>query len=444
MLCAVVPVLALHLHHPSWSGGQITSDTPSEEIPLRQVWVPNGSHVAMLHMLNLRYTFAQAGDPGRAEVLRDLGRLSGFLFREAARAGESTVIDATAALREAFTFPADDLRQQHLGFLLALLETPGDRDERFAAAEEAEQQSISTSLDPRVEADDLEPHVSAVATARREEREPSAANLKAIREALEGELRRRLELTLRTAELLRADARPMNRGAVELAAKSMEQLRRDYIFTEERLLEGEWGVAGPETDRDARTGARRYQLLNGADEAARHALVHDDAELQDDAIASGDAVRGTIVAVEDRSQKKRATIPVWTVESSAAAATRLRKGSGVCVAGMSGRSGRVLEVERDGDLRRFVVEITGWKMAPNPARHPEFAGVAAAADPCWEGTTVTLLPSGSAGFGALKAKRVRPAEGPGAWLTHGTGAPPRRRRRGRRDVLAEIEQLRVS
>jgi len=445
MLCELVPVLGAHLHHPSWSGGHVTSDTPADEIPLRQVWLPNGSHVAMLHMLNLRYTFAQAGDPARAAVLRDLGRMCGFLFREAARAGESTIIDATAALREAFTFPADDLRQQHLGFLLAQLETTGDATARFAAAQAAEQQSISTSLDPRLEADMLEERVAAVAAARRASDEPKTRDVRAIKDILEDEVRRRLRLTLRAAETLRADARPMNRGAVELARTSMDQLRRDYVLTEERLLEGEWGIAGPETDRDARTAARRYQLLNGADEAARHALVHGDVELQDDAIAAGDAVRGEIVTVEDRAPSRRSTVPIWTVETTAAAATRLRRGSGVCVAGMSRRTGTIRSVERDGDLRRFVIEITGWKRAPNSTRYPDYAGVAAAADTCWTETVVTLLPSGDGGFGARKAQRVRPADGPGAWLTHGAGPPPRRRRRRRvEDVLQVVDGLRVS
>ena len=118
MLMDLTPSLAAHLQSAQWSESGVAFEEDQSKVPLRQIWVPNGSHVQMLHMLNLRYTFAQAGDPERAAALRSLGRLSGYLFREAVRLGQATIIDSTAALQEAFTFPADDLRQQHVGFLL--------------------------------------------------------------------------------------------------------------------------------------------------------------------------------------------------------------------------------------------------------------------------------------------------------------------------------------
>ena len=58
---------------------------------------------------------------------------------------------ATDVLRSAYTFPAEDVRQGHLGYLLAWLETSGSRDERLAAASEAERHSIATNLDPDLE-----------------------------------------------------------------------------------------------------------------------------------------------------------------------------------------------------------------------------------------------------------------------------------------------------
>jgi hypothetical protein len=114
----------------------------------------------------------------------------------------------------------------------------------------------------------------------------------------------------------------------------------------------------------------------------------------------------------------------------------------VCVAGMPSRRGAILSVIRDGERRIVEIEITGWKKKPDARRHPQFAGVPAAADSSLEGEYVTLLPSSLGRMSRLKRKRVRDEAGPGAWVTHGAGRAPRRGRRIRGDLLAEVEKLR--
>ena len=449
MLTAVAPLLAGHLDHPDYSTTGVTSDEDAATVPLRQIWVPNGSHVQMLHMLNMRYTFARAGDPGRAQQLRILGRLSGFLFREATRPGEATIIDSSAALREAYTFPTDDLRQQHVGLLVALLQTSGSAAARAAAAEDAERLSVSISMDPQVERDSLEPLVDGYVKARREEGSSAMRQTeRKIVAVLEREVSRRLQLTARAIEVLRSDPRPVNAGADGLALQSTKARQSDYIWFEEQfILRGEENFfpPSPETDRDRRGGAARYQRLSSAAEEVEAVLVHDDEELQNDAIASGDALRGTIVKVEDRAPPgSRAVTPVWTIEAPSAVPTRLRVGSGVALAGIPSRTGTILSLSELDGVRGIELRIDGWKRKPNADRHPAFAHVLAADDVGLEGTEVTLISASLGGIGWLKSRRVRDDSGPGAWLTHAVGSAPRRgRRQAAGDVLAELESLRA-
>jgi hypothetical protein len=317
------------------------------------------------------------------------------------------------------------------------------------ADEEAERMSVSTSLDPDVERDLIEPHVERFNLARKEQKtkEMMAAETE-IAELLGAELRRRLSLTLSAVEILREDGRPLNPGAIDLANGSIAARGRDLLWLEEQLVEhGEDGgffPPSPETDRDSRTGAARYHRLSGGAEEVDNALVHFDEDLQADAAASGHAIKGTIAKVEDRAPNgSRKMEPVWTIEAPSTAPTRFRRGSGVCVAGIPKRSGVVLDIREEAGTRFVEVAINDWKKKPDVRRHPQFAHVPAADDSDLEGTGVVLLGSSLGGISARKSKRVREASGPGAWLTHGQGSPPARRARSKKDLLAELDALRI-
>ena len=83
----------------------------------RQLWMPGPTHVEMLHLLDYRFSRAKEREDADARALGKVGRACGWLFRESTRPGQVRVFDATARLKEAFAFPAEDVRQQHLGFL---------------------------------------------------------------------------------------------------------------------------------------------------------------------------------------------------------------------------------------------------------------------------------------------------------------------------------------
>lgn len=143
MAAEFAPVLLRHLHCPDYC-----SPAPSDRkdlTTLKQIWLPNDSHLDMLHHLAYAYTWTKSGGEKRA-LLNAFGRACGWLFREAQRAGQMAVMVASRVLREAYTFPAEDIRQSHLAYLMAWLETKGDLEKRLAATAQAERQSIATRL----------------------------------------------------------------------------------------------------------------------------------------------------------------------------------------------------------------------------------------------------------------------------------------------------------
>ena len=280
----------------------------------------------------------------------------------------------------------------------------------MSAAEQAERLSVSVSLDPDLERDELEPLVDRYTRARRDGKPKVAkAAENKIDALLRAEVVRRLDLTFAAIETLRADRRPLNEGAVEVGAGIHKGAGRwDYLRLEEQLVaDGEGNghfPPSPETDKNRRTGAARYHRSSSAEEEVEGALIHHDEELQEDAVANGDAIRGQIVKVEDRAPAdSKAVIPVWTVESSSATPTRMRRGSSVCVAGMPSRDGTVLDVHEKAGVRRFEIEIEGWKRRPNATRHPQFADVPPAADPSWRSRTSCCSPPRWAAWGRGRA-----------------------------------------
>ena len=353
-------------------------------------------------------------------------------------------MDATAALRDAHTFPADDLRQQHLGFLLAWLRTKGGRVKREAAAEQAERESVSTSLDPKIERDDLEPLVDSYRDARRpENKRAMRVAEKSISEVLSSELRRRLDLCADAIAFLRSEKRGTNPGVSELAKLGRDEFVYGYLRGERPRPSGQPPfVPSPETDRHAAGAASEYLKHIFSAELQAGALIHHDQELQAEAIAAGDAFRGTVVTVEDRAPKgSRGKTPVWTVEAPGNGPMRVREGSWVCVAGIPSRSGVIRSVaSSDAGGRRIEVEITGWKQA-RPT-DPKFPGLLAAHDEAHEGSDVTFLPTSSSRLSERKRFLVWESDGPGAWLTHGKAAQPHAGKHDGTDFLAEVEGLR--
>ncbi|MCC6651028.1 MAG: hypothetical protein IT348_07765, partial [Candidatus Eisenbacteria bacterium] len=285
MVAEFAPALLEHLRHPEHA-----ADAPAEPrhgLPARQIWLPNDGHIEMLHHLAYAYTFTKWGDPERATLLNRLGRAATWLFNEAHRPGQMYVMAANAALTESFTFPCETVRQGHLGYLMAWLETPGRRDARMAAATLAEQQSISTNLEPALERDRLAGHVEQWNEANKDGGDASAAE-KSIRRLLEAELKRRLELVERAITLLRADRRDINPGATQLQQASESEHWYQYLRLELKQDDDQDGPAftpSPETDRFPAAAASRFFVHEDSDELLSGLLIHHDFELRAQAVS---------------------------------------------------------------------------------------------------------------------------------------------------------------
>jgi hypothetical protein len=425
MAARFAPVLLAHLFHPDHNDIQIyTSD---QTRPLRQIWLPNASHVDMLHHMAYAYTFARKGDPERISLLNALGRAAGWLFREFNRPGQMTVMAASEALKESFTFPSEDIRQGHLGYLLAWLETQGGRENRLAAAAKAEEQSISTTLNPAIERDTLDDLVETYRVADREGKTTTAKRVATeIEVLLEAELLRRFELTVRAIKYLRKDDRPDNAGIDELLKDGFASHWFEYMRTERSLSDDPSAkvfIPSPETDRQPTYAAENYFRQQESEDRREMLLLEDDLEMQAEACAVGDAIHGKINRVWDEGTGKR-TVPVWEVVSDGELATKIRKNQQMFVAGLRKRKGRVRGVALRAGKTVFEVEITSLTTVPNSnpgGRIPR------ASSPLLKGATVTLLAGALEGIQRLKRSKLREPAAPGAWLTDSKPAGKRTR-----------------
>lgn len=391
--------------------------------------VPGASHVEMFHQLEYRYARARKVPDAEIDAVNAVGRLCGWVFREWHRPAQTMLIDATRSLRDAWAVPTEDLRQQHLGFVLAWLTTDGDRDARTLAAERAEASAVGVTLDPTLERDTLEPLLSTWNAARQQERD-DRAGAEAIALVVEAEVRRRWQLAADGWRHLQRDARPTSPAFAQLAALTQGEYERQWRAAETARQEGEDPfVPDPETDRLGQAAASRFFAHQHAAEVGDNAILHGDRERVARAVLAGQALLGTITGVRDEGVG-RTTTPVWTIETPLDAPTRFREGSKVEIAGSLGRTAVVRTVTPRDDVRVLEIEITGQKTGRGAHLH--------AADPSFAGTTVAVLTSNMSELTKTKGFRVWKAEGPGAWLTHGRTDPPHDRATRRQEDLVDF------
>ena len=429
-MCAeFAPVLLEHFLTPGYA-----KDEPAswEDLaPLRQLWLPNPSHLDMLHHLAYAYTFTKWGAGARGR-LNAFGRLCGWLHREAQRPGQQHTMVATDALRESFAFPAQDVRQGHLGFLLAWLDQEGDRGSRNLAAMEAERIAISTTLDPSVEREETERLVIAWQQAREAADSARMSDIAdEVGEVLTRELVHRWNLTGEAIRGLRDDKRRINSGVESLVTEGLkeqwyQQTRIELNFGDDQ--DGPAFVTSPETDRYPAAAGSRYQVHLASDELRESVLLHDDLEMQAEAIASGDAFRGEIIDVYDVGEGRKSE-PVWIVVDPIGGQLRLRERAWVCVAGMPNRTATIEGIEERPDGSRvFEVWITGWKTKPDKAN-----------DPIRVGKEVVFVTNSAHQISRIKSQRIWSANTPGSWLTHARPQGPRTRIE--EDLAEPIDQI---
>ena len=416
-------VLLEHLPHPERATAEQQADIGAVA-RRRQLWVPGATHVEMLHFLDFRYTRAREGEAG-VKDLNAVGRAAGFLFRESTRPGQTRVFDLTRRLRDVFAVPAEDVRQAHLGFLLGWIAGKGSREERIAAAHLAETESVGVTMSPELEREKLQPLVEHW-NKHSKEPELAAAIALEIHAVLKGELLRRYRLAEKALALLDDDGRPPNPELGALLDLGAEEFVYQYWSTEHKAAAPVLDPNAPrhfgnhpESDFFPAMAAARFFSHQHAADLQSAELLHGDPALVEAAIEAGNALRGRIVHVVNDGTK-RAVIPIWTVRSPAEGLLRLREESAVCVVGLRGRTGTIRSIETDAGVRTLTVEIDGWKRA-----RPEDGAPAADDAAALEGTEVTLVEAGMAGFSKKKSSRVWNDTGPGAWLTHSAPLPER-------------------
>ncbi len=392
-------------------------------IPFPQVWLPNPTHLEMLHFVALRYWSKAPGEVGDDAALKTTGRAATWLFREGQRPGTPAVLVATDVLREAFEFPAEEARQGHLGFLLAWLTTPGGREERLAAAAEAESSPIATAMDPRMEEKKLFPLVKEWNEGAPGGKEEAAASIRVV---LEKELLRRWGLAARAVAEMRADPRRENRGLAVLVRSARGALKSAFVDVEAGLRSGKpVFVPGPETEPTASSAAEEYFRRSAAADEAFSALVGDDGEMQLEAIGVGDALRGRVVEIRPAGASS-GHAPTWVFVTPGQAPTRVREESELCDVSLPTRKGvvRLVEPTSGGDTRWEIEMLDLGKSGKEGA-----VASAGAADRRVVGTEVTLVRTSDPWLALLPIRRLVEAKaGAGAWLTHGTAGENARKR----------------
>jgi hypothetical protein len=415
MMAQFAPVLLTHLNHPQHSR---FGPDPEASLPPFQVWVPNDSHLEMLHHLAYSYTFTRFGDPSRVVHLQALGRACGWLFRESQRPGQLTVITATRALTETYTFPAETTRQGHLGFLLAWLQTKGGRDARMQAAEAAERLSMASNLDPKVEREELQQYVEMYDEARTEKDTGQLERArKRVHEVLMEELGRRFGLTVDAIRAIAIDKRRENKGLGVLVKESLTEHRLQYRRIEQRIDDKDDGPAftpSPETDRYPAAAASRYYVHEASQEQLETLLVHDDRELQAQLVGSGQAISGVIREVRDEGEGRK-KIPIWVVESDGELPLRFREDSAVCVVGVPNRQLRIRSIEKTPEQKyRFELEVTQGKRERNENGRIVPAAESKVLNRQW----VVLVKPSMDQIARRKSYLIWKKDTPGAWLTH--------------------------
>lgn len=424
MTTRFAPALLKHLRTPAHCGANEPEEWEDLQ-PLRQVWLPNPTHLNMLHHLAYAYTFTKWGAEIR-DRLNALGRACGWLFREAQRPGNQVAMVASDALRSAYTFPSEEVRQGHLGFLLAWLEAKGNRDTRLAAALEAEQQAVAASLAPELERSTLESAVEAWGIANREDEEASKKRAaRKVAATLKPELERRWQLTAVALATLRDDPRRVNEGVERLVIETAKEQWHQHTRLEHKLHSDEDGPAffpSVETDRHPAAAASRFFVHNSSADLVEGLLVHDDRELLAEAIAEGDAIKGEIVEVWDEApvrggRGRASTRPVWVIRDEVDRQLRLRTGSEVSVVGVPNRKALIRELRETNDgALEIELEIRNLKTrkAGLPSPHnlvPNSEELV--------GKEIALVTVTRDGISRTKSFKIWRADGPGAWLTHG-------------------------
>jgi hypothetical protein len=386
---------------------------PSE---LPQIWVPGARHVEMLHHLEYAYWRVRKGDD-RTQPLTVFARLCGWLFRESGRSGQQQIVDASKALRDAYVFPSDDMSLGNLTTSIAWFRESGPLVEKRLKVRQAGQQRVSPTLDPNLDYKTLAPLVEQRGALLKENKSLDAIEKK-IYDAIAPELQVRWDSMVDAYQVLANDTRRENAGVEKLVETTMKKFVYEFQRVERNLLDPDLGPAftpHPETDFHGSAAASSYFQMAASDSAFTANLIHDDAELQGEALANGRAFLAEVTEVWNTGVG-RSTIPVWQLTVEVDEQLRLREGERYSMIGNISSSFLVRSVEIQPDN---ILLIEGEWVTPKikPLEGPISAKPV---DPSWVGERILFVPTDSSSFDNLKSNAVWKAkDGIGAWLTHG-------------------------
>ena len=293
-LCAELRRRPARRTYGSTTGRTTPSARTTHAEQFRQVWLPNGQHVAMLHQLSYTYSQTKFGGANQ-DILRAFGRLAGWMFRDTSRAWAPTRDRREQRAERRLRVPGADVRTAHLGYQLAWLTTPGDRDDRMAAASEAEASDRLADARPRARTR------TAQRPRRGVERRPACRR----RRVLDG--RRRSLPTSDPSSSVGGSSteagvpasRRLRPPGESRASTDWSTRRTTSSGTSTSAIElkhndpslGPAYVAHPETDFHGSSAASRYLIHAAADEAYVGHLIHDDAELLQEALVGRPGAR---------------------------------------------------------------------------------------------------------------------------------------------------------
>lgn len=272
-----------------------------------QLWLPDPSHLDLLHQMAFAYGDARWPLPDMRGLNRT-SRLLNALFLQWQHPSQQTVAIATDVLRALYTFPATPARQGHLGFLLEWLNDHGDRTARLAAATVAEERSVSTTVDGAFERRVLAPLLERYVSSGRADQ----ATAGQLRSLVEEEVAERWDIAVGALRAVRGDPRPENPGLATIRVASEQSWNRLWVEPGARAALGQpvrWRER--ETDRDAVQAATEMYRHELADQQRREALAHGDEEIAVDLARRGKGMVCRVTAI-DRSEgtmKVRYSVP---------------------------------------------------------------------------------------------------------------------------------------
>ena len=373
-----------------------------------QVWVPNSSHVDMLHFINYMY-WKPRTDDAMDTYRTTLSRLCGWLFRESKLKGQQLVIDSAACLRENYVFPVDDVTISNPAVALEWLSQKGSIEEQLETARAFSDDAAGTTLQPDVERA-LEPLLK--------DKEKNEFDISLI---ITSELERRWSLAMQSFKALQADARDSNPGAFVLLQESLKRYVDGFQYAERKKAESPGEptfTPHPETDNHGSAAAAAYFDLQSADSKYLPALIHSDEELLKDAIFSGHAISGNVIRVFSEQTGVRTKEIFWVFRVEARDDFRIREGERLAPMGNPGHSVKVTSVEFFDETQ--IDLILHWKnrktkeLTSGPGLVP--------VDNAWESEKIYFVPVDSSDFSKQSRMKVWKArEGIGSWMTHGSG-----------------------